>query len=51
MPRLWAATTGICPIKARANNEKTKTVTRQRPTTRSCRATVIPAVSWRQRLE
>ena len=50
MPRLWAATTGIWPMKARASSEKTNTVTRQRPTTRSERAVVIPAVSSRQRL-
>ncbi len=45
MPRLCAATTGICPMKARARSENTKTVTRHRPTTRSWRATVMPAVS------
>ena len=50
MPRLWAATTGIWPMKARASSEKTNTVTRQRPTTRSARAVVMPAVSSRQRL-
>ena len=50
MPRLCAATTGICPMKASASSENTNTVTRQRPTTRSWRATVMPAVSWRQRL-
>ena len=50
MPRLCAATTGICPMKARASSENTNTVTRQRPTTRSWRATVMPAVSSRQRL-
>ena len=50
MPRLWAATTGICPMKASASSENTNTVTRQRPTTRSWRATVMPAVSSRQRL-
>ena len=50
MPRLWAATTGICPMKASASSENTNTVTRQRPTTLSRRATVMPAVSWRQRL-
>ncbi len=50
MPRLWAATTGICPMKASASNEKRNTVTRQRPTTRSWRATVMPAVNCRQRL-
>ncbi len=50
MPRLWAATTGICPMKASASSENTNTVTRHRPTTRSWRATVMPAVSCRQRL-
>ena len=50
MPRLWAATTGICPTKASARSENTNTVTRQRPTTRSWRATVMPAVSCRHRL-
>ena len=50
MPRLCAATTGICPMKASASSEKTNTVTRHRPTTLSWRATVMPAVSCRQRL-
>ena len=50
MPRLCAATTGICPMKARASSENTNTVTRHRPTTLSWRATVMPAVSWPQRL-
>ncbi len=50
MPRLCAATTGICPMKASASSENTNTVTRHRPTTLSWRATVTPAVNWRQRL-
>ena len=50
MPRLCAATTGIWPMKASASSEKRNTVTRQRPTTLSWRATVMPAVSSRQRL-
>jgi len=50
MPRLCAATTGICPMNASASNENTNTVTRQRPTTGSARATRMPAVNWRQRL-
>ena len=50
MPRLCAATTGICPMKASASSEKTNTVTRHRPTTLSWRATVMPAVSCRHRL-
>ena len=37
-------------MKARASSENTNTVTRQRPTTRSWRAVVMPAVSSRHRL-
>ena len=48
MPRLCAATTGIWPMKARASSEKTKTVTRQRPTMRSARAVATPAHRSRQ---
>ena len=38
-------------MNAKARSEKTKTVTRHRPTTWSSRAVVIPAVSSRHRLD
>ena len=47
MPKLRSATTDSWPTKVNANALNAKIVTRQRPTTLSLRATLMPTVSCR----